>query len=110
MKRVKIDCDSIRDWDSFHDTFAAGFGFPGFYGRNLDAWIDCMSNLDDPDSGMTTITCDRGDYVLLELENMQRLRKERPDLYEAIVECSAFVNWRRVEAGRTPLLMLSFCE
>jgi len=110
MRRVKIDCEGIRDWDSFHDTFAAGFGFPEFYGRNMNAWIGCMSYLDDPNSGMTKVTCDKGDYGLLELENTQRLRKEHPDLYEAIVACSAFVNWRCVEAGRTPLLMLSFCE
>ena len=108
MKRVKIDCSKINDWDSFHNIFAEEFGFPGFYGRNMDAWIDCMSYLDEPDSGMTKITCEKGDYILLELENIEGFQKKFPDLYEAIIECSAFVNWRRVEAYRPPLLMLSF--
>jgi hypothetical protein len=71
MKRVKIDCSKINDWVSFHNIFAEEFGFPSFYGRNMDAWIDCMSYLDDPDSGMTKITCEKGDYILLELENIE---------------------------------------
>jgi len=108
MKRIRIDCDKIQDWDSFHDIFAEKFGFPDFYGRNLDAWIDCMSYLDVPNSGMAKITCDKGEYILLELENIQNFQKKYPDLYKAIIECSAFVNWRSVEADQPPLLMLSF--
>ena len=108
MNRVKIDCSQIHDWDSFHDTFAQKFGFPDFYGRNMDAWIDCMSYLDDPESGMTKITCSKGDYIILELESIKDFQKKCPDLYEAIIECSAFVNWRSLEANEPPLLMLSF--
>src|SRR5688572_7987636 len=40
---IKIDTQRITDWKSFHNLFAEVFGFPGFYGRNMDAWIDCMS-------------------------------------------------------------------
>ncbi|MDZ4753789.1 MAG: barstar family protein [Phycisphaerae bacterium] len=32
-------------------TFAETFGFPGFYGRNMNAWNDCMTFLDGPDAG-----------------------------------------------------------
>ena len=28
---------NIRNWDSFHDEFNRVFGFPAFYGRNMDA-------------------------------------------------------------------------
>ena len=38
MKRIHIDTARIKDWDSFHNVFAEAFGFPGFYGRNMDAW------------------------------------------------------------------------
>ena len=38
MKRVKIDTSLIEDWNTFHDVFADAFEFPGFYGRNMDAW------------------------------------------------------------------------
>ena len=42
-KNVQIDGSAISDWNSFHDIFAAAFGFPAFYGRNMNAWIDCMT-------------------------------------------------------------------
>ena len=53
MTRVAIDTRRVIDWDSFHNEFAEVFGFPRFYGRNMNAWIDCMTYLDDPESGMT---------------------------------------------------------
>lgn len=59
---VRIDARRIVDLDSFHDVFAEAFGFFGGYGRNMDAWIDCMSSLDDPDDpedGLIAATCRR---------------------------------------------------
>ena len=50
MPLVRLDGSRLRTWDGFHDAFASAFGFPGFYGRNMNAWIDCMSYLDDPDT------------------------------------------------------------
>ena len=37
---VSVDCARIHDWNSFHDEFATVFGFPDFYGRNMNAWIE----------------------------------------------------------------------
>ncbi len=109
MNRVTIDTSRITNWDTFHDVFADTFGFPGFYGRNMNAWIDCMSYLDDPESAMSTVTCDKGDFVVLELSNVKEFKERCPEQYDALVECSSFVNWRSLEAGNHPLLMLSFC-
>jgi hypothetical protein len=44
----------------------------------------------------------------LELEGMRDLRKRCPELAEAIEECAAFVNWRRIEVGEPPVLVLSY--
>jgi RNAse (barnase) inhibitor barstar len=52
---IAIPADQITDWESFHSVFQAAFGFPDFYGRNMNAWIDCMSYLDEPPSGMTNV-------------------------------------------------------
>lgn len=88
---ISIDCAEIRDWNSFHDRFATAFGFPHFYGRNMDAWIDCMTSLDKPDDGMTSIHAAQGNVVTLQLENVGQLREQYLDLYTAIIECAAFV-------------------
>lgn len=108
MILVKLDTSRITDWETFHSVFAETFGFPLFYGRNMNAWIDCMTYLDDPDAGMTTVHAAPGGVITLQLGNVDEFALRCPELYEAIVECSAFVNWRRIELGEPPVLALSF--
>jgi RNAse (barnase) inhibitor barstar len=53
---IAILVDKIIDWTSFHDVFQHTLGFPDFYGRNMDAWIDCMTCVDTVADGLTTVT------------------------------------------------------
>ncbi len=105
---VEIDCRRITTWDTFHDVFAEAFGFPSFYGRNMDAWADCMSDLDDPGTGMSRIHVAVGGSVVLRLLHVQDFRRRCREQYDALMECSAFVNWRRVERGREAIIALAF--
>jgi hypothetical protein len=105
----KIDCDRITDWPSFHEEFNRVFQFSAFYGRNMDAWIDCMSSLDAPEDEMTSIHCEPGKILTIELERVKPFMVRCPEQYSAIVECSAFVNWRRIEQGQPAVLALSYC-
>lgn len=105
---VVIDGKNLKGWDAFHEEFAKVFGFPGFYGKNMNAWIDCMSSLASPEDGMTSVHCAKGQMVILQIEHAAELKAHHPDIFEAIVECSAFVNWRLIEAGEPPVLALSF--
>ena len=107
---VRVPTQRIHDWATFHDVFAEVLGFPEFYGRNMNAWIDCMSYLDDPDAGMTRVQINRDDVLALHLENAKDFARRCPEQYAAVVECSAFVNWRRIDTGDRPLLALSFYE
>ncbi len=105
MKTVQIDASYIVDWPSFYDTFAKAFGFPEFFGRNMDAWIDCMTNLDEK---FNAVQVEPGDLVCISLEGAADFKARCPDQYEAFVECAAFVNWRRIEVGEPPVLVVSF--
>ncbi len=98
----------IKDWDSFHDLFASALGFPRFYGRNMDAWMDCMSYLDQPQEQMTSVHVASGTVLVLQLEGVNDFAARCPEIYASIVECSAFVNWRRIERGFEAVLALSF--
>jgi hypothetical protein len=49
-----------------------------------------------------------GDVLTLQLEDVNDFRARCPDLYADVVECSAFVNFRRIERGGTAVLPLSF--
>lgn len=107
MTRVCIDAAGIADWRSFHSLFARAFGFPDFYGRNMDAWVDCMTSLDQ-DDGMTTVQVAAGDVVVLELDHVDAFAERCPEIYLALIECVAFVNFRRLEVGEPAVLVLSF--
>ena len=108
MNRIKIDANEIKDWDSFHNCFSKAFGFPDFYGKNMNAWIDCMTSLDAPDDGMTTIHAEPGKTIILEIENINSLADQNSEIYEALIECSAFVNYRKLEVGEPAVLTLSY--
>ena len=105
---VEINCNQITDRESLHNVFAAAFGFPVIYGRNMDAWIDCLTCLDDPSAGMTSIHVNPGEILPLALHNASDFKARCPELFTAVVECAAFVNWRRIEKGEPAVLALSF--
>jgi RNAse (barnase) inhibitor barstar len=108
VTKVSIDCSEIRDWDSFHDVFAQAFGFPDFYGRNMDAWIDCMTSLDAPDDRLSEVHSLPGAVLTLELKNVSGFKIRCLDQYLALIECSAFVNYRRIDVGEPAVIALSF--
>ncbi len=110
MPVIEIPTDEITDWESFHDVFAAVLGFPDFYGRNMNAWIDCLTYADE-DDGMRSFTVEPADILTLRLSNATAFAARCPEQYDALVECSAFVNWRRIEPGgqpMRPILALAF--
>ena len=105
---VSLDCEDIRDWETFHEVFAQVFGFPGCYGRNMDAWIDCVTSLDAPADGMSNVYCAPGTALTLALDNVRDFANRCTEQYKALIECSAFVNWRRLAVGNPSVLDLSF--
>ena len=74
----------------------------------MDAWIDCLTSLDAPEDGMFSIHCEPGTVLTLELENVKDFAQRCPEEYKALIECAAFVNWRRSEVGGSSVLALSF--
>jgi len=109
MAVVRIDTHRIRDWESFHDVFAAAFGFPDFYGRNMNAWIDCMSHLGGPpEHAMTGVVAPPGGVVTICLTDADEFAARCPEQFAALVECAAFVNWRLVEGGEPAVLALAY--
>jgi len=104
---VRIDANRIMDRATFHSVFAEALGFPDFYGRNMDAWIDCMTHLDDPDSGLSKARVKPGEVLSLVIENAADFKKRCPEQFADLVECAAFVNWRRIERGQSPVLALA---
>ena len=103
---VRVNAAEIQDWSSFHAVFQRVFGFPDFYGHNLDAWIDCMTSLDAPEDGLSRVSVSPGEMLLLRIDQADEFQKRCPAQYAALLDGSAFVNRRRVEVGEAPILGL----
>jgi hypothetical protein len=108
---VRIDCREIRDDASLHDKFAAVFGFPVFYGRNWNAWIDCMTSLDEePTHAMSRFNVPAGGVLTLHLDYFSQMQLSAASTCKELIGCAAFVNYRRVTSGEPPILALSYSE
>jgi len=105
---IQIPAEQITDWSTFHDVFAAALGFPAFYGCNMNAWIDCLTYVDDPDAGMTKVMVGPGDVLTLQIDAFSAFAARCPEQYAALIECGAFVNWRRVVRGERAIPALAF--
>jgi len=102
---LEIDVTKVKTWDDFHNAMQEVFGFPDFYGRNMNAWIDCLTSLDEPEDGMTKVHVEKGKVMVLRIKGISGLKK---DMREALIEDAAFVNYRRLEVGEPAVLALSF--
>lgn len=105
MPVVRLDGSSIADWASFHDASRSAFGFPDFYGRNMDAWVDCLSTLRD-DDGMSSFVLGAQEILEIELLHSKMLRQKAPDIMDALEDCTAELNERYIENGEKPALTL----
>ena len=94
MKEFIIDGDLITDWKSFHFEFKSEMNFPDYYGENMDAWIDCVDDISDI-------------QTVIKILNGKVLNERNPEFAKAILECAAFINQRKIEAGEEPSLLIS---
>lgn len=94
MITFKIDGKKLTDWNSFHSEFISELNFPDYYGENMNAWIDCVDELTEKPT-------------LLQIENGNFLKDTKPEFLKAILECGAFVNYRKIQQGKEPNLIIA---
>ena len=47
MKRIRLDGKKMTDRKTAHEYIAARLSFPDYYGKNLDALADCLSEISE---------------------------------------------------------------
>jgi len=47
MREEIFRMNTLLEREAIHDAFAERFSFPEYYGRNLDALHDCLTDLDE---------------------------------------------------------------
>jgi RNAse (barnase) inhibitor barstar len=102
-----LDGKAITDWRAFHHECAQVFGFPDFYGRNMNAWIDCLTYVREGD-GMSRYVLGPDEPLIIEVRETESLKNRVPEVLDALVECAAAVNLRQRELGERPALQLLF--
>ena len=106
FKEVEVDASEILDWPSFHSVFAKAFGFPAFYGRNLNAWIDCLTYVEQ-DDGMSAIVLAPGESLDLLVRNGKNWGKAAPDVVAGFSDAVDAVNQRISAAGADPRIRVT---
>lgn len=68
-KEITLDCSKFSNENIFYDEIIPIFGFPDFFGRNINALIDCLSGLRYPEEGMIKVNVTKNGSLLLILKN-----------------------------------------
>lgn len=90
---VHLDGEKLKETAAMLAAFNSAFGFKA---KNRDALVDLLTHVD---SGPTARVLP-GELVLLRIEG-------ECSQSAAIAELAAFVNWRRLEKGERPILMIA---
>ncbi|MBP8806259.1 MAG: HutD family protein [Kofleriaceae bacterium] len=101
---VELDGAAMTTVAGFHAELARGLGLPPWYGANLDALIDCLTCLDEPAAGMSTLHAPLGGTVVLAVARADAMPEA---LATALADAIAFVNFRRRERGQPAVVTLA---
>lgn len=79
--KITLDCAGIAHRDALHSLLAQGLRFPEWYGNNLDALMDCLTELDGIDLELDhwqEAQDALGDYGLAALQTFLDAAQENP--------------------------------
>ena len=106
---VALTSAAIYDWRSFHRECQRALGFPADYRGDMDAWVDCLVSLRDDDGGRRVgVRLGPDEMLQLEIAEIEAVRERVPGILDTIVDATAEVNRRFVEAGQAPAVTLIF--
>ena len=82
MKKVLLDCEKLLQREQAHLYLAQRLDFPDYYGKNLDALFDCLTEI-----GECTIVleggadlCNNDSYVVKVLRVLEEAVRANPNL------------------------------
>jgi hypothetical protein len=105
VRTVTLDTRIIVDKPTFHAACASAFEFPELYGRNMDAWIDCMSSLTD-EHPLAGFRLGSDECLLLRVPDFEALEERVPEVARSLIACTAIVNRRYAEFGDSARIVL----
>lgn len=67
---VELNFHEVNDLYEMHILLKKTFGFPEFYGKNVNALIDCLSSIRNPEDGMTTLVLGVNENLLIKARGL----------------------------------------
>jgi RNAse (barnase) inhibitor barstar len=92
----EFECTQWRSESDFHADMAARLAFPDYYGRNLNAFNDCMSDIEVPEYGGRAIVLRRFDLFA----------KSEPAVAQNVLDIMASTSWYLLLFGRRLLTIV----
>ena len=90
MKRVRIDCEQVHSEDDFHDIVSREFSFPHYYGRNPNAFWDCLTEVFDETrvhvSGYASLQQELKSMISQYLDMMKEYEERRKGQFSVQIE------------------------
>lgn len=105
---VTIDGSKITDFEMFHKTFKDALGFPGFYGANMNAWIDCVGDIHN-DTGMLNVLVPDDVSLVLKIINTRKIEESDPEIIQALSFSTGFINTHHLK-NQAPIYLIYFAE
>jgi len=105
MARFVIDAAKITDSETFHTEFARVLKFFDGYGRNMNAWIDCMTDFHG-ESSLSGYHLPAGEDIELVLRDAENFRIRCPKIAIDLFECTACANRRYLEWNQQERIVL----
>ncbi len=76
MRKIYLDLNEAHDKKSLHEYLKRRFGFPDYYGANLDALYDCLTSIAEPTAvGFFLPTPDGSDIDIDYLVYLDRVKQ-----------------------------------
>jgi len=91
----EFDCSKWHAEADFHAEVAVRLAFPDYYGRNLDAFNDCLGEIEVADSGGRAIVLRRYDSFA----------QREPQVAQHILDILASASWHCLLFGRRLLTL-----
>jgi len=97
LARIHVNGAAIADWPSFHDEFSRAFRFFDGYGRNPNAWIDCMTDLHGP-RALSDLQLPPDEPIEIILKDSASLATSYPEILAELLILVQFANDRYAQA------------
>ena len=103
-----VDGGAFASAERLHEELAFKLGLPGFYGRNWDALLDCLSSIDDPAANL----CSHWDFrigkrLVLQVQGFSADNAD-PKLLLAFAQVVADANARLRNGGKEIAIWIEF--